>query len=83
MVAHLEWAPLLGSGGRLGAPQNFFLRFPPSYGVVTYGARAHPELSTAPNTLVVSYDVNFAATHGLENPDSSVYRPRFIDVTVG
>jgi hypothetical protein len=57
--------------------------YPPSYGVVTYGARAHPELSTAPNTLVVSYDVNFAATHGLTNPDSSVYRPRFIDVTVG
>jgi hypothetical protein len=57
--------------------------YPAGYGVVTYGARAHPELSTSPNTLVVSYDVNFAATHGLENPDSSVYRPRFIDVTVG
>jgi len=57
--------------------------YPAAYGVTTYGAHAHPELSTSPNTLVVSYDVNFASLHGLKNPDASVYRPRFIDVSVG
>jgi len=57
-------------------------RYPSYGGVETYDAQVHPELSTAPNVLVASYDVNFWATHGLVNPDASVYRPRFIDITV-
>ena len=55
--------------------------YPASYGVHSYGAHAHPELSTAPGTLVVSYDVNFWAVHGLANPDSTVYRPRFLELS--
>ena len=58
-------------------------QYPASDGVMTYGAHAHPELSPSPNTLLVSYDVNPIAPQGLKNPDSSIYRPRFITVTVG
>jgi hypothetical protein len=54
-----------------------------SYGVVTYGAHAHPDLSSSPNTLVISYDVNPKGKKGLDIPDASVYRPRFIDLTLG
>jgi hypothetical protein len=62
--------------GPFGAPQAIYAtpessEFP---GVVTYGAFAHPDLSTLPNTLVVSYDV------GAVGPP--LYRPRFLDVTV-
>ncbi len=57
--------------------------YPTSYGgISTYDAKLHPELDTSPNTLVASYDVNFWAIHALVNPDASVYRPRFIDITV-
>ena len=56
--------------------------YPHSYGVITYNAHAHPELSPASNTLVVSYDVNPAVPGGLGLPDASIYRPRFIDVTL-
>jgi hypothetical protein len=57
--------------------------YPTSYGALaSYDAKVHPELSTSPNILVASYDVNFWAIHGLVNPDASVYRPRFIDIAV-
>ena len=51
--------------------------------MITYGAHAHPELSSNPNTLVVSYDVNPKAAQGINSPDAWIYRPRFIDVHVG
>ncbi|MGA2522134.1 MAG: hypothetical protein ABSG81_15110 [Acidimicrobiales bacterium] len=57
--------------------------YPAADGIVTYGAHGHPGLSSSPNTLVVSHDVNFGSLHGLTNPDASVYRPRFITLTVG
>lgn len=41
-----------------------------------------PELSTSPNTLVISYDVDPIGPQGLAIRDASVYRPRFIDVTL-
>jgi hypothetical protein len=56
--------------------------YPHSYGVITYNAHAHPELSPSSNTLVISYDVNPAVPKGLAIPDASIYRPRFIDVTL-
>ena len=73
--------------GPFGPPQNIYAppepsAYPQSYGVLTYSAHAHPELSNDPNTLVVSYDVNPMGTQGLKIPDASIYRPRFIDVTV-
>lgn len=72
--------------GPFGPPSTLYSvpepsAYPASYGVHAYGAHAHPELPTAPDTLVVSYDVNFWAVHGLANPDSTVYRPRFIDLS--
>jgi len=57
--------------------------YPARDGVVTYGAHAHPELSPSANTLVVSYDVNPAAPGAIQSPDSSIYRPRFVYITVG
>lgn len=63
-----------------GTPEG--AEYPSGYGVVTYGAFAHPELSTLPNTLVVSYDVGAAGPLSSSITDSSVYRPRFVDVTV-
>jgi len=73
--------------GPFGPTQDIYdppepAQYPASAGVVTYGAHAHPELSTSPNSLVVSYDVNPRGANGIENRDSSIYRPRFIDVTV-
>jgi hypothetical protein len=56
--------------------------YPSGDGVVTYGAFAHPELSTQPNTLVVSSDVSAEGPTSASNTDPSLYRPRFLDVTV-
>jgi hypothetical protein len=56
--------------------------YPSSDGIITYNAHAHPELSQSSNTLVISYDVDPAVPRGLANPDPSIYRPRFIDVTL-
>ena len=56
--------------------------YPPVYSVSTYGAFAHPELSTSPNTLVVSYDVGGQAQVSTSVIDASIYRPRFLEVTV-
>jgi hypothetical protein len=56
--------------------------YPSGDGVVTYGAFAHPELSKQPNTLVVSYDVSAEGPTSASNTDPSLYRPRFLDVTV-
>ncbi|MEU7829439.1 DUF4185 domain-containing protein [Nonomuraea sp. NPDC049129] len=48
--------------------------------IFTYNAHAHPDV--AGNGLVVSYNVNsFVNTDHYR--DSSIYRPRFIDVTFG
>jgi hypothetical protein len=58
-------------------------RYPSKDGVITYGAHAHPELSNSPNTLVISYDVNAIGPLGLSVKDSSLYRPRFIVMTLG
>ena len=57
-----------------------------SYGnpnVITYNAHVHPELSTA-NRLVISYNVNSldSTIGGDLYRDVSIYRPRFIDVTL-
>jgi hypothetical protein len=73
--------------GPFGPPSTVYsvpepAAYPASYGVHAYGAHAHPELPSPPGTLVVSYDVNFWAVHGLANPDSTVYRPRFITLSV-
>jgi len=58
--------------------------YPASYGGVgTYDAQVHPELSTSPNTLLASYDVNFVQIPSFEDiSDASVYRPRFLQITV-
>lgn len=56
--------------------------YPASYDVVTYGAFAHPELSTLPNTLVVSYDVGAVDPITGSLMDASLDRPRFLDVTI-
>lgn len=57
-----------------------------SYGnpnVVTYNAHVHTELST-PDRLVISYNVNSldSTIGGDLYRDVSIYRPRFIDVTL-
>ena len=74
--------------GPFGAAQTIYStpepgQYPASDGVLTYGAHAHPDLSSSPNTLVISYDVNPKGKKGLDIPDASVYRPRFIDLTLG
>ena len=56
--------------------------YPHSYGIVTYNTHAHPDLSPSSNTLMISYDVNPAVPKGLAIPDTSIYRPRFVDVTL-
>ena len=56
--------------------------YPASDGVITYDPHGHPELSLSSNKLVISYDVDPAVPRGLANPDPSIYRPRFIDVTL-
>lgn len=58
-------------------------QYPASDGVVTYGAHAHPELSAPADSVVVSYDVNPRGPQELKVPDASIYRPRFLYVTVG
>jgi hypothetical protein len=73
--------------GPFGSPRVIYTppepsTYPHSYGVITYYAHAHPELSPASNKLVISYDVNPAVPGGLGLPDASIYRPRFIDVTL-
>ena len=73
--------------GPFGPPQPIYAtpeasEFPSVDGVVTYGAFAHPELSKSPNTLVVSYDVNVSSTNNDPALDASLYRPRFLDVTI-
>ncbi len=72
--------------GPFGPPQAIYTtpepsQYPPIDGVITYGAHAHPELSSSPNTLVISYDVDPVGRKGLSVRDASIYRPRFIDVT--
>ena len=49
------------------------------YGVFTYSAMVHPEFSTG-NTLVISYSANGSGPKAFTNV--SVYRPRFLNVTV-
>ena len=73
--------------GPFGPPQPIYAtpeasEFPSVDGVVTYGAFAHPELSKSPNTLVVSYDVNVSSANDDSALDASLYRPRFLDVTI-
>ena len=47
------------------------------YGIITYNALLHPELSTV-NNLLVTYNVNGSGKLALN--DVSVYRPRFLNV---
>jgi hypothetical protein len=73
--------------GPFGSPEPIYAtpegsEYPSSYAVSTYGAFAHPELSTSPNTLVVSYDVGAQGPVSTSVIDASIYRPRFLDVTV-
>jgi hypothetical protein len=49
--------------------------------VYTYNAHAHPEIS-APGHLVISYNVNSLVNTDLYK-DASIYRPRFIELTLG
>jgi len=48
-------------------------QYPATYRVITYGAHAHPDLSSSPNTLAISYDVNPKGKKGLDIPDAPVY----------
>ena len=73
--------------GPFGAQQAIYTTPEPSTypaidDVITYGAHAHPELSSSPNTLVISYDADPIGPRGLATRDASIYRPRFIDVTL-
>ena len=73
--------------GPFGPPEDIYdapqaSQYPPTYGIYTYGAFAHPELSTSPDTLVVSYDVAAAHPQSGSLIDASVGRPRFLYVTV-
>jgi hypothetical protein len=73
--------------GPFGPPEDIYdtpeaSQYPPTYGIYSYGAFAHPELSTGPNTLVVSYDVAAAHPQSGSLIDASVGRPRFLYVTV-
>ena len=73
--------------GPFGPPEDIYdtpdaSHYPPTYGVYTYGAFAHPELSTGPDTLVLSYDVAAANPQSGSLIDASVGRPRFLYVTV-
>jgi Domain of unknown function (DUF5005) len=73
--------------GPFGPPQSIYStpegsEYPTGDGVITYGAFAHPELSTLPNTLVVSYDVSAVGPTSGSIVDASLYRPRFLDVAV-
>ena len=68
----LYTTPETGASGSYGNPN-----------VITYNAHVHPELSTA-NRLVISYNVNSldSTIGGDLYRDVSIYRPRFIDVTL-
>ena len=73
--------------GPFGSQQVIYTTPEPSHypagdGVITYGAHAHPELSSSSGQLVISYDVDPIGAKGLATPDASIYRPRFIDVTM-
>ncbi len=73
--------------GPFGSPEPIYAtpessQYPSAYSVSTYGAFAHPELSTSPNTLVVSYDVGAQVPISTPVLDASIYRPRFLDVTL-
>ena len=83
MVAAFSCSPI----GPFGPQQTIYTppeqsTYPSSDGIRTYDAHAHPELSSSSNSLVISYDVDPAVPKGLSNRDSSIYRPRFIDVTM-
>lgn len=60
-------------------PDASFYDRSPGYGVFTYSAMVHPEFSTG-NTLVISYSANGSGPKAFTNV--SVYRPRFLNVTV-
>ena len=49
----------------------------PDYGIITYNALLHPELSTR-NNFLVTYNVNGSGKLAMN--DVSVYRPRFLNV---
>ena len=73
--------------GPFGPPEDIYdtpeaSHYPSTYGVYTYGAFAHPELSTGPNTLVVSYDVAAASHRVVPSSTCRSGRPRFLYVTV-
>jgi len=73
--------------GPFGPPQPIYATpeestYPAGDGIITYGAFAHPELGTSPKTLVVSYDVGAIGPMSGSISDTSVYRPRFLEVTV-
>jgi hypothetical protein len=73
--------------GPFGPPQPVYAtpegsKYPSGYGVVTYGALAHPELSHQPDTLVVSYDVGPEGPQRSSITNPAIYRPRFLDLTI-
>lgn len=47
--------------------------------ILWYAAKAHPEISTGPGRLVVSYVTNSMRFEDLEE-DASIYLPRFIEI---
>jgi hypothetical protein len=51
--------------------------YPQDYGIITYNALLHPELSTL-NNFVVTYNANGSGKLSLN--DVSVYRPRFLNI---
>ena len=74
--------------GPFGPLQNVYAtpeeaRYPTSDGVEVYGAHAHPELGAPPGSVVVSYDVNPKGPKELDVPDATIYRPRFLYLSVG
>ncbi|MBU4446691.1 MAG: hypothetical protein L6422_07935 [Candidatus Marinimicrobia bacterium] len=46
---------------------------------MTYAAKCHPELSTKPGELIISY-VTAPIGVDIENQGMDVYRPRFVRV---
>lgn len=72
------WGPFGGFATVYHTPEQS--AYPRSYEIATYGIEAHPELS-APNTLVVSYNVNGQASKA-QVAHANVYRPRFLELTL-
>jgi len=74
---YLKTAP--APTGPWSAPQTVWTAPESSNSILTYNAKAHPELSDRQKGLLISYNVNATTSEAIME-DADIYRPRFIRV---